>query len=445
MVFSLSKWRRRSLAREVKEVNGVSEFQRRRNDDAAIPEAQSALLLHAIRTPYEVFSEYALPSVQDDHELLVKVTAVGLNPIDWKAPDFNFGIPVLPYVAGRELVGTVIQAPSKPNSCIRKGDVVIVPSTDYRDLRKAAFQQYSIASAFNTIRLPHKVSEESGSILGVAFVATALALGICMGVSFEDIDNGPDLLKIVNNIDIERLPADIRKECLEGIKPDERAKKGDFLVIWGGSSTCAHIAKQLARLAGLKLISVVDTGKHGLRLSSHASIRPDLVVDSHDPERAVSIIKAATGDAARFGFDTQGKDTAAHLLRSLASKSTTSFPETPQSYANNTPKTKLPTPPSTPLETSATPTRSHLIGLTGLPKTGIPEDVALHSVPIKLFHEIPEVGEALCRWCEKLLVKGSLVTPDVVGVVDGLEGINGGLEKLRRREVSGGRLVAVLR
>ncbi|KAF2642319.1 GroES-like protein [Massarina eburnea CBS 473.64] len=451
MVFSLSKWRRRSLAKDVKGVaekqtNNTSDFQQRRNNDATVPESQLALLLHEIRTPYELVAEYALPSVQHDHELLVKVTAVGLNPIDWKAPDFNFGIPVLPYISGRELVGTVIRAPSTPNSRIRTGDIVIVPSTDYRDLRKAAFQQYSIASAFNTIRLPVKVSEESGSILGVALVAATLALGICMGVDFSDVENGPDLLKIVESIDAERLPADIRKECLEGIKPDERAKKGDFLVIWGGSSTCAHIAKQLARLAGLKIISVVDTGKHGLRLSSHASIRPDLVVDSHDPERAVSVIKAATGDAARFGFDTQGKDTAAHLLRSLASKSTNppSFPETEEPYTTDTPKTKLPTPPSTPLETSATP-KSHLVGLTGLPKSDIPEDVALHSVPIKLFHEIPEVGEAICAWAEKLLVTGALVTPDVVGVVDGLGGINGGLEKLRRREVSGGRLVAVLK
>ena len=68
----------------------------------------------------------------------------------------------------------------------------------------------------------------------------------------------------------------------------------------------------------------------------------------------------------------------------------------------------------------------------------------MHNVPIKLFHEIPEVGEALSAWCERLLVKGLLVPPDVVGTVDGLAAINEGLDRMRRREISGGRLVAVL-
>ncbi|CAI6338044.1 unnamed protein product [Periconia digitata] len=445
MVFSLSKWRRRSVVKPSENGTKTAGYQSR-NDDATAPKSQSALLLRAVKTPYEVTSDYEIPTIKHGHELLVKVTAVGLNPIDWKAPDFNFGIPVLPYIAGREFVGTVIETPKTNNPRIRKGDVVIVPSTDYRDLRKAAFQQHSIASSFNAIRLPESISEQSGAILGVAFVSAVLTLGICMGVDFSAIEDGPDLRSLVQEIGSGRLPEDIRKECLQGIEDKERAQPGNFLVVWGGSSTCAHIVKQLARLAGLKIISVVDTGKHGLRLSSQSAIRPDLLVDSHDPERAISIIKSATGNGARFGFDTQGKDSAAHLLRSLASTPEEYFPDEEIEFNTTSDKTKLPTPPSTPSKSSTgKPTRSHLIGLTGLPKTGIPDDVALHSVPIKLFHEVPEVGEALSAWCEKLLAKGLLVTPDVVGVVEGLEGINAGLDRLRRREVSGGRLVAVLK
>ncbi|KAJ4314453.1 hypothetical protein N0V94_006446 [Neodidymelliopsis sp. IMI 364377] len=420
-------------------------FQRNETSKGQVhPKKQSALLLQAIRQPYEVVFDHAVPEIQHDTELLVKVTAVGLNPIDWKAPDYNFGIPVLPYVSGRELSGVVVKAPKTQNSRIREGDVVSIPSTDYRDLRKAAFQEYSIASSFNTIRLPQNVSAESGSILGVAFVSAVLALGICMGVSFEGVENGPDLLKIVRNIDSDRLPTDIRNECLESINEDDRARAGDYLVIWGGSSTSAHLTKQIARLTGLKIVSVVDSAKHGVRLSSTLATRPDLLVDSHDPERAIDIIKRATKDGARFGFDTQGKESAAHLLRSLASSTSpiTSLPKDAQNYERK--DSKLPTPPSTPLESTGETQRSHLVGLTGLPKTGIPEDVTLHNVPIKLFHEIPEVGEALSAWCERLLLKGLLVAPDVVGTIDGLGAINGGLDKMRRREISGGRLVAVL-
>ena len=54
--------------------------------DKTHPEKQSALLLHAIRQPYEVAIDHVVPEIQHDSELLVKVTAAGLNPIDWKSP-----------------------------------------------------------------------------------------------------------------------------------------------------------------------------------------------------------------------------------------------------------------------------------------------------------------------------------------------------------------------
>jgi len=54
--------------------------------EETLPRVQPALKLHAIRQPYEVSADHALPSIQHDSELLVKVQAVGLNPIDWKAP-----------------------------------------------------------------------------------------------------------------------------------------------------------------------------------------------------------------------------------------------------------------------------------------------------------------------------------------------------------------------
>jgi hypothetical protein len=264
-----------------------------------------------------------------------------------------------------------------------------------------------------------------------------------MGLNFQSIEDGPDLLSIVRALDPTILPTDIRQECLQGISKSERAKAGDFLVVWGGGSTCAHVAKQIARLAGLKIISVVDSAKHGLRLSCTEAIRPDLVVDSHDPLRAINIIKASTRDSARFAFDTQGKESAEHLLRTLAISQpiNPTFPKDVKVFEST--GAKLPTPPSTPLGNSSRAQRSHLVGLTGLPKTDIPEGIALHSVPIKLFHEVPEVGEALSAWCERLLVKALIVPPDVVGIVDGLDGINEGLDRMRKREIRGGRLVAV--
>ncbi|KAG9193810.1 hypothetical protein G6011_03845 [Alternaria panax] len=429
-----------------------------KDTEHALPAVQSALKLHAIRQPYNVATNHPLPALQHDSELLVKVQAVGLNPIDWKAPDYNFGIPTLPYISGREYAGRVVKVPSTPSPSsrqIKQGDLVLIPSTDYRDLRKAAFQEYSVASSFNTIRLPPAISLNSGSILGVAFVSAALTLGICMGLDFSSIESGPDLLAIVRKLEPNSLPADIQQECLHGIGEKERISAGDYIVIWGASSVCANVTTQIARLAGIKIISVADAARHASRLSSTKAIAPDLIVDSHDPQRAIEVIKANTGTrGARFGFDTMGKDTAGHLLNSLAVPTTTTTPSSPSclpSVSANGAKacerrdSKLPTPPSTPLDTSSASRKSHLVGLTGLPKGDVPKGVALHSVPIKLYHEVPQVGEALSAWCERLLAKGLLVPPDVVGTVEGLAGVNAGLDRMRRREVSGGRLVAVLK
>jgi threonine dehydrogenase-like Zn-dependent dehydrogenase len=258
------------------------------------------------------------------------------------------------------------------------------------------------------------------------------------------------MLALVRNLDANVIPEDIRPECLHGIAEKQRARKGDYLVVWGAGSVCAGIAMQLARLAGVKVVAVGDVVKHGARLMAREGGRPDFLVDAKDAGRAVEVVRAYTrGKGARFGFDTQGKETAGYLMDALATSDKVPAPSSLRSEdaarnatAAGASRAKVLTPPSTPSSPSLQ--TSHLVGLTGLPKENVPKDVALHSVPIKLYHEVPQVGEALSAWCERLLVKGLLVPPEVVGTVDGLEGVNAGLDRMRRREVSGGRLVAVL-
>lgn len=147
-------------------------------------------------------------------------------------------------------MGRVVKAP-KAQSWLKEGDLVSSPSarcsdhggsqqqvlvisTDYRDPRKAGFQQYVVASDFNTVRIPPGISRQAGSTIGVAYVAAALSLGLCMGVDFSSVLGGPDLTELVRTVDPEVLPADIRDECLSGISRGDRALPGDWLAIWGG-------------------------------------------------------------------------------------------------------------------------------------------------------------------------------------------------------------------
>ncbi|ROT36084.1 GroES-like protein [Sodiomyces alkalinus F11] len=406
-----------------------------------LPTSQTVLLLHGPRQPYDVTTGYPLPELQNGREILVQTETLGLNPIDWKAPDFNFGIPELPYIAGRELAGRVVKT-SHSTQRFKVGDLVLVISTDYRDLRKAGFQQYVVSFDFNTARIPPNICSQAGATIGVAYVAAVLSLGICMGVDFSSVLDGPNLLQIVRSIEPEALPEDIRRECRSGIDSHDKAVAGDWIAIWGGkvdlsqcSSTSANLAVQLARLAGLRVVTIVDKAKHGLRLSNHQLLKPDLLVDSHDPDRAVAIIKANVGKNLRFALDTTGRESARSLLAALW-----------KPYGDAVLEDGRATPPPSPPETprGSTSLSSHLIGLTGLPKESAPSGVVYHKVPIKLFHEVPAVGESLVLWLERLLEMGKLTPPEILASESGFDGVNRALDRMRKGDIRGGRMVVNL-
>lgn len=125
---------------------------------------------------------------------------------------------------------------------------VMAISTDYRDSRKAAYQQYAVVSDFNACRIPPNISVTEAAPLGVAFVAAAVALGICLGVDFVSTGGwprGPDLLRTVRSLPREGLPQDIRAECFDSIRQDERPQPGDWIAIWGGKRTTLRLRVSL--------------------------------------------------------------------------------------------------------------------------------------------------------------------------------------------------------
>ncbi|KAJ5175984.1 uncharacterized protein N7482_001861 [Penicillium canariense] len=366
---------------------------------------QSVLLLKGVREQYTLVNDHAIPAILHPGEILVKVLAIGLNPIDWKAPAFNFGIPSLPWINGRDLAGLVLQVPNA-NSRVRVGDIVLVPSTDYRDIRKAAFQQYAIATDFNAARIPSSTSIYASASLGVAFVASVLALGVSFGLDFSLLSKspGPNLPQIISHLDKQDIPADIHDECFASSE-SESPQRGDWVAIWGASTTTGLVTLQLAKLMGLRVICVADAARHGAKLLQSGA---DLLVDRHDTDRAVEIILGVTGGKLRYAIDIVGKDTATLLEKTLD----------PSGH-------------------------SHLLGLTGLPKARNP-GIRYHTVPIKLFHTAPAVGESMVSWLEDLLQSGTLTLPEIVRAEGGLEGINAALDILRSGSVSGKRIVVGL-
>lgn len=373
-----------------------SPFLVREKDHGPPSPSQQVLLVHGPREEYKLASGHELPRLETDNEVLVRTIAIGLNPVDWKGPDYNFGLPSLPWINGRDFAGVVVKA-SRKLQRLRIGDIVLSPSTDYRDIRKAAFQEYVVSTEFNCARVPRNMPIQESAAVGVAYVAATISLGICLGVDFS-VAGGPDLLSLVRSSPPSPFPDDIREECMDGIALPDRPKKGDWIAIWGASTATGFVAAQLAKLAGLRVIGVVDVAKHGDRLSMI-----DVLVDRLDSDRAIQIIKGVTNENLRFGFDAVGKETA-ELLRSTLAE------------------------------------HSHLVGLTGLPKTTVP-NVVHHNVPIKAFHSIPKIGEALMVWMEKLLLNSQLSTPQVVIADGGLLGVNQALDVLRNGKAGAKRIV----
>lgn len=162
-------------------------------------------------------------------------------------------------------------------------------------------------------------------------------------------------------------------------------------------------------MVGLKVIAVIDIAKNGERM---LKLGADLLVDRLDSDRAIEIVKSVTKGKLRFALDTRGKESARMLAEAM------------QGDRDQEPK-------------------AHLVGLTGLPKEPT-NGVVYHSVPIKAFHEAPQVGEDLMIWLEKLLEQRLLVTPDIEVAEGGLEGINAALDKLRDGTVNGPRIVVPL-
>lgn len=75
--------------------NGDSEtlpLKKRRRDgstpelEVEVGDSQEVLLLHGPKQRYIHTKDYEIPASNTETEMLVKVQAIGLNPIDWKAP-----------------------------------------------------------------------------------------------------------------------------------------------------------------------------------------------------------------------------------------------------------------------------------------------------------------------------------------------------------------------
>ena len=79
----------------------------------------------------------------------------------------------------------------------------------------------------------------------------------------------------------------------------EFKKKGEKILIWGGSTAVGHHAIQLAALSGLEVFATASPAAHDYVKALGASH----VFDYRDPD-VVSKVKSATNESLHIAFDT---------------------------------------------------------------------------------------------------------------------------------------------
>jgi hypothetical protein len=147
----------------------------------------------------------------------------------------------------------------------------------------------------------------------------------------------------------------------------------------------------------------------------------DIIIDRNDLDCAAQDLRAAISTPIKFAFDTVGVETAAWCQSILSSKHEESHPKDSNTHE----------------------TLGHLVCLVDSPKERCP-GVRIHQVPIKLFHTNQDIGHVISSWLSVLLGNGKLKLPETIYEDGGLAAIGPSLERIKRGELSGRRLVVRL-
>lgn len=207
--------------------------------------------------------EIPIPSIDDD-EILVRNSAIALNPTDWKHIQ---NVTKVGTICGCDWSGYVVKL-GKNVTSLAVGDHVagFVQGGAYDD--RGAFAQYVKTPADLAWKVPDgMLKAEEAATMGCAFWTAVQAL--------------------------------FHPKRLGLTEPPEKADGDEWVFIYGGSTSVGMFALQLAHLAGYKVVTVASPRNFDLCKSLGA----DAVFDYNDPE-VVEKIQLATRDTLHYSLDT---------------------------------------------------------------------------------------------------------------------------------------------
>ncbi|KAF9555153.1 medium-chain dehydrogenase/reductase like protein [Agrocybe pediades] len=172
-------------------------------------------------------------------EVLVKVHSTSLNPIDWKVQRMGLLVTEFPAVLGTDVAGEVVEV-GEGVVGFEVGDRVF--SHGVFENRHASFQQYTIAWAASTAKIPPNITYDEAAAIPLALTTSTVGIynvsPYGMGLS---------------------VPSSDETTGIYAGKP--------FVVI-GGSSSVGQMVIQLARISGFSPIITTASLKHTEHLKS---------------------------------------------------------------------------------------------------------------------------------------------------------------------------------
>ncbi|KAJ3156042.1 hypothetical protein HDU89_005606 [Geranomyces variabilis] len=324
-----------------------------------------------------------VPEPRED-QVRVKVSAVGLNPTDWKHIDY---FPSPGSIVGCDYAGTVDAVGANLTRSFKVGDRIagVAHGSNASNKTDGAFANFILARTGVALRVPNSVSDTEAATLGVGI--TTVGQGLYQSLNLP-------------------LP-----------KSDSDKRTGTVL-IYGGSTATGTLAIQFAKLSGWKVVAT--SSPHNFDLLK--SLGADNVVD-YNAKDAGKQIREYTNDKLAHVFDCISTDDSIAIgvaaLGSAGGKISTLL------------DVKLP----------ASADASKITVQMTLAYTAIGEAFSKFG---KDFPPIPQNYKFAAEFwalAQTLLDEGKLKVHPVDAREGGLNGVLDGLDLLRKNKVSGKKLV----
>ncbi|KAK4501575.1 hypothetical protein PRZ48_007384 [Zasmidium cellare] len=316
--------------------------------------------------------------------LLIKTSAVALNPIDWMKADT---FPAPNTLLGHDYSGVVEKVGPDIPRPFAKGDRVFgyTIAGDHHNPEHGAFAEYILAKAELVYRMPEGLGFAEASALGVAVQSANMALWMKMGLREER----------------ERV---------------EAGSKGEWVLVYGGSTASAGMAIQMAVRSGYSVISTASPRN----FEAVKALGATHVLDYNRPDCAAAI-NELTGNKLRLVLDTVAVPSSAKICAEAMSSEGGRYVEL------------LPVPfPRQDVE---------VIFMDAATTMGEPYEYGPDKVPIPVDNEAFEFGKAHVEPTERMLQREEIHAHQLEIGSGGLEGVLEGLKHLREGKVSGKKLV----